>query len=312
MIACAALLGGCYGGERTAGSTEQLVVFHAGSLSVPFREISAAFERKYPHVEVISEAAGSRESARKISDLGRTCDVFGSADYKVVEELLMPEHADFNIRFAANEVAIAYTDNSRLHETINPDNWYEILLRDDVAFGRSDPNRDPCGYRTLMAFQLAEKHYRKPGLAAQLAAKHGMRFVRPKETDLLALLESGEIDYLFIYRSVIEQHGLKTLRLPDSINLSDPEMADYYSQTMVEVTGKRPGESIKLHGEPICYSVTIPKDARNRRMAEAWVSLLLSPEGREIMERNGQSAIFPAKVDGVENLPKSLQKFLVP
>ena len=292
--------------DRTTGD---ITIFHAGSLSLPFKDVSAAFNRKYPDVQVKAEARGTRDCARQISDLGRSCDVFGAADYKVVENLLMPDHADFNIRFATNELAIVYTEKSKLHDEIDADNWRRILLRRDIAFGRSDPNRDPCGYRTCMLFQLAERHYKQPGLAAQLADKDGDRYVRPKETDLLALLESGEIDYLFVYRSVGEQHGLKILRLPDQINLGSPEFEDFYNTAAVKVTGKKPGEFVERLGSAIVYSVTIPRNVKNREMAEAWVSLLLSPAGQEIVENNGQSVIAPAKVDHLDALPKAFRRY---
>lgn len=289
----------------------ELIIFHAGSLSVPFREISNAFHEKYPDVVISAEAAGTRDSARKISELGRRCDVFGAADYVVVRDLLMPEHAGYNIRFATNEMAIAYTEKSRHRQDIDSDNWHIILLRKDVNFGRSDPDRDPCGYRTIMLFQLAEKHYGLPGLAEKLESKHGSRFIRPKETDMLALLEAGEIDYLFIYRSVIEQHGLKMVRLPDEINLSSTEMAEIYGSAQVSVTGKKPGEYITMVGEPIVYSVTIPRSARNPLLAEKWVQFLLSSEGQAIMEEQGQSPIVPARVMGDEKLPASLTRYCI-
>ena len=211
IIAVAAVVVAVWGGVgvyreiTSAAAGGELVIFHAGSLSVPFGEVSAEFEKAHPDISVKAEAAGSRMCARKISDLGRACDVMGSADYKVIANLLMGEHAEFNIRFALNEMAIAYTDESRGSGDITAENWYDILAKDDVAFGRSDPDMDPCGYRTLMVFQLAEKHYEVPGLAAGLQAKD--KHIRPKETDLLALLEAGEIDYVFIYRSVAAQHG---------------------------------------------------------------------------------------------------------
>ncbi len=287
-------------------STE-LTIFHAGSLSVPFREVSALFEQRHPGVTVKPEAAGSRECARKISDLGRSCDVFGSADYKVVENLLMPEHVDFNIHFATNEMAIVYTGKSNRADEINPSNWYEILLRDDVAFGRSDPNSDPCGYRTVMVFQLAEKHYGVPGLAEALAEKHGHKHIRPKETDLLALLEAGEIDYLFIYRSVGQQHGLKIMRLPDEINLRSAELADLYGTATVAVIGQQPGEFITRSGGPIVYSVTIPNSAQNQELAEAYVALLLSAEGQAIMSNCGQEPIVAAQTLQYDRVPARLQ-----
>lgn len=291
------------------GEGRELIVFHAGSLSVPFAELSALFERRNPGVRVKAEAAGSRDCARKISDLGRACDVFGSADYKVVENLLMPEFADFNIRFATNEMAIAYVDASRGAGEIGPDNWYEVLLRPDVTFGRADPNSDPCGYRTAMLFQLAERYYGLPGLAARLSEKHGMRFIRPKETDLLALLEAGEIDYLPIYRSVARQHGLKLVRLPPQVNLGSAALGGLYETARVQVTGKEPGQFITRVGAPIVYSVTIPKDAPSRELAQAYVALLLSPEGQRIMQANGQTPIVPPLTSEPDKVPSSLKAF---
>jgi molybdate/tungstate transport system substrate-binding protein len=288
---------------------ERLTIFHAGSLSVPFRELSALFQQRHPGVEVRAEAAGSRDTARKVSDLGRRCDVLGSADYKVVQNLLVTKHVRFNIRFSTNELVIAYGSRSRHAAEISSRNWHEVLLRGDVAFGRSDPNRDPCGYRSEMLFQLAERHYKRPGLAAKLRGKGGKRFIRPKETDLLALLESGEIDYLFIYRSVAVQHKLKIISLPEAINLRSSALANHYRTARVEVTGKRPGHHITREGEPIVYSVTMPTRALRPDLAEAYIALLLSPVGQALMKRNGQPPLTPPLVDGAAHLPASLKRF---
>ncbi|MBL7221471.1 MAG: tungstate ABC transporter substrate-binding protein WtpA [Phycisphaerae bacterium] len=289
---------------------QYLVIFHAGSLSVPLREVSVEFMKANPHITVRAEAAGSRDCARKISDLKKQCDVMASADYTVVENLLMPEHADFNIRLATNEMAIAYAEKSKHADTITSKNWTDILLADGVIFGRADPNRDPCGYRTVMTIQLAEKKLKRPGLAAEMLNKAGQQ-IRPKETDLLSLLEAGEIDYLFIYRSVARQHKLKTLLLSDEVNLKSPELADLYKTATVKVTGKTPGEFITKTGGPMVYSVTIPKGAPNRKAAEAYVAFLLSDKGKAIMEANGQPSRRPAVTDGFDNLPESLKEFCV-
>ncbi|RLB35213.1 MAG: tungstate ABC transporter substrate-binding protein WtpA, partial [Deltaproteobacteria bacterium] len=72
-------------GPVHAGAKEKLIIFHAGSLSIPFKQISEAFVGTHPNVRVVREAAGSRTCARKISDLGRPCDVMASADYTVIE-----------------------------------------------------------------------------------------------------------------------------------------------------------------------------------------------------------------------------------
>ena len=290
-------------------NSRELIVFHAGSLSVPFRELSELFKREYPDVTVLAEAAGSRDTARKVSDLGRPCDVLGSADYKVIDNLLIPDHAAFNIQFATNEMVIAYTERSKMAERINSDNWTNVLLTQGVTFGRADPNSDPCGYRTIMLFQLAEKRLGREGLAEKLETIHDDRYIRPKETDLLALLEAGEIDYLPIYRSVATQHNLKFIILPDEVNLKNAAYADLYAAAVIEVTGKKPGEFITRRGAPIVYGVTIPVGAPNYDLALAYVELLLSPEGQAVMERNGQIPIVPAIMAELDAVPESLKLY---
>ena len=287
----------------------ELYIIHAGSLSVPFRDVSALFNTKYPNVEVFAEAHGSRDCARKVSDLDLKYDVMGSADYSVIDTLLIPDFTDFNIRFATNEMAIAYTEHSKYADEVSGENWPEILLRDDVAFGRADPNRDPCGYRTVMVFQLAEKHYGPEGLGQALTAKDGMKYIRPKETDLLALLEAGEIDYLFIYRSVAEQHDLNRVLLPHEVNLKAAELAELYATATIELTGREPGTFVTKKGAPMVYGVCIPKNAEHRDLAEAYLEVLLSPAGQAIMEKNGQPSIAPGMTEYYDALPDVLKPY---
>ena len=297
------------GSGRPSG---KLIVFHAGSLAVPFRQIVAAFNKAHPDVNVICEAAGSRACARKIADLGRRCDVIASADYTVIDTLLVPAHARWNIKFAGNEMAIAYHDASRRAGEITRHNWHEILLTDNVAFGRSDPNADPCGYRAVLTARLAEKHYRVDGLARRLLSKD-RRHIRPKETDLLALLEANEIDYLFLYRSVAEQHGLRCLLLPDEVNLKDPRLAALYRTATVEVSGKAPGTVIAKRGEPMVYGVTIPTNAPNPQAATAFVAFLLAEDkGQAIMAANGQPSVVPSPSETFSEIPQPLKQFALP
>ena len=141
--------------------TEELcgvvTIFHAGSLSVPLEAIEKAFEEAHPGVDIQREGAGSQACARKITDLGKPCDIMASADYKVIDKLLIPDFADWNVRFATNQLVLCYTDSSTDADVVNADNWQEILQKEGIVWGHSDPNLDPCGYRSLMVLQLAEK-----------------------------------------------------------------------------------------------------------------------------------------------------------
>ena len=286
-----------------------LIIFHAGSLSVPIKEIAAEFNKIYPNVKILAESAGSVASARKITDLNRPCDIMASADYSVIDKMLIPRYADWDIKFASNEMAIVYSGKSRYADKINSNNWYETLMKPDVAFGRADPNSDPCGYRTVMILQLAEKYYKKPGLAKNIMEKD-KEFNRPKEVDLLALLESESIDYIFIYRSVAIQHNLKYLVLPDQVNLKNPAYASLYATAKVEINGNKPGAKEEMSGEPMIYGVTILKDAPNKAAAEAFVAFLLSKnQGMKIMEKNGQPSVIPMPVQNFDKLPAALKPF---
>ncbi|MEM4248073.1 MAG: tungstate ABC transporter substrate-binding protein WtpA [Candidatus Nanoarchaeia archaeon] len=288
---------------------ERLIVFHAGSLSVPFKKISDEFSKIYPDVDIRLSAAGSRDCARKISDLKLPCDILASADYAVINELLIPQYADWNIKFMANEMSIVYHQKSRRNKEINSTNWYEILMDNSVIYGRSDPNSDPCGYRAIFVMQLAEEYYSKSGLKEAMLKKN-TNFIRPKETDLLALLESGSVDYIFLYRSVAYQHGLNFVKLPDEINLNNPEMAEFYKSAEVELQGKSPGKLITQRGEPIVYGITIPKSASNRCMAIAFVKYLLSPEGQETLKQTGHSPLRTPLCKEKDKLPDELKEFV--
>jgi len=298
--------GAAFADEQISGD---LIVFHAGSLSVPVAEITAAFNKEYPAVRVLTEAAGSRECARKISDLERPCDVLAASDYAVIDTLLIPKYADWNIKFAGNEMTIVYGEGSKHADEITASNWYEILLRDDVAFGRADPNSDPCGYRSVLTMKLAEDFYKQPGLADRLLKKD-LRYMRPKETDLLALLEVKAIDYIFLYRSVANQHGLKWVTLPNEINLKDPKCAERYRTATVELTGDKPGAVMTQRGEPMVYGITIPKNAPNPKAALAFVTFLLEKDkGMAIMEKNGQPSVVPSASEAYDRIPDALKKY---
>ncbi|MGC8865726.1 MAG: extracellular solute-binding protein [Bacteroidales bacterium] len=270
------LLGaGC---QSRSSQKQTLIIFHAGSVSQPVREVSAQFMKLHPGVEILHEAAGSVESARKITDLGKACDIFISADVSVIEKLLWPHYVSQWYGFASNALGLAYTQDSHYSKEIDASNWYEILMRKDVAFARSDPRADPCGYRTLFVWQLAEKYYHQPGLYKNLLKKDE-HLIRPKETDLLALLETRNVDYIFVYQSLALQHGLLFLELPDSLNLSDTKFEALYQTAVVNLSPRVGTDTLRFQGSTILYGVALPENAPNPGLAQEYLRFLLDPDG---------------------------------
>lgn len=292
-----------------AGKDEsRVIIFHAGSLSVPLKQMEKAFEEQFPGIDVRLEGAGSVACARKITDLNRDCDIMASADYTVIDKMLIPEYTSNNIRFANNEMVIAFSDRSERAAEISAESWPDILMDEDVIYGRSDPDSDPCGYRSLMTMKLSDKYYGRNDISESLLNKD-RNMIRPKEVDLVALLQTGVIDYFFIYRSVAEQHKLSYIELPPEINLSSSDFNDIYSEVSVEIKGKSPGETIEMRGGEMTYGITILDNSKDREPVIEFMKFFLGEQGRGIIVKNGQREIYPPLVNNLEALPLSLHHF---
>jgi molybdate/tungstate transport system substrate-binding protein len=297
-----------------AEAKEKVIIFHAGSLTVPFAKMEKIFEESHPDIDILREAGGSTKMARMISELGKPADIMASADFAVIDKTLIPAKADWNIRFTTNQLVLCYTDKSRFANEVSKDNWYEILGRKDVVWGHSDPNLDPCGYRSLMVLQLAEKFYNKAGLYDQLIANRPKANVRPKSVELVSLLKTGNMDYAWEYLSVAVQHELKYITLDEHINLGNYKYDAFHKQATVKVTGKKPGTWMTRTGKSCTYGVTLVKDSPNPKGAVLFLEYLLSPEnGLKILEEMGQPPFVPCRVPTEEvrgKLPEALKKLV--
>ncbi len=325
VVALLALAGGCARQQAPppdmdsspeagqAGPSDEisgkLTVFHAASLARPFEAMEKVLEAEHPQLDVIRESSSSRVACRKLTELGRTCDILASADYLLLRDMMIPDHAEWYLAFARNRVVIAYSDRSTYQNEINADNWYEILLREDVAYGYAEPDQAPVGYRTLLTWKLAEMHYDESGLFEKLKAGAPESNIRPHCNQLIPLVQSLGLDYIFQYQSVARQHNLQFLQLPPEIDLSSEKHADLYSEVSVELSGKTRGETMTRTGAPIVYGITIPADATNNAAAVAFLELLLSERGQQIMDENFQEPIVPALAPDPSALPEELRQY---
>ncbi len=310
LTAITALLLGCTGSggsERGAagqGSAERgggervLVVFNAGSLARPIRAALDTFAA-HEGVRVEQESAGSLETARKLTELGKVPDLIALADAEVFPRYLVPAQVDGYVEFAQNRMVLAYTDRSRFAQEMAPDTWWRILLRPGVETGRSDPHLDPNGYRSMLVWQLAEQYYGEPGLATRLETASPLRNVRPKEADLIGLLQAGEFDYIWSYESIARAIGLRYVRLSPAIDLSSPDSATSYARAAITVRGARAGDSVTFRGAPIVYAFAVPRAAPHPALAARFGAFLLSAEGRAILRREWLDAVDVPVVRGM-------------
>lgn len=279
---------------------KSIVVFHAGSLSPLFKECKAEFEKRYDYT-VLLEASGSVDAARKIVDLNKQCDVIALADALIFESLLQ-KYCDYWIGFAGNEMVLAYSKRSRYARHL-AENWIDALQNHPVTCTRSDPMRDPCGYRTLLLWKLAAKLYNNPQIETICAQRSPQSYMRPKEIDTLALVETDVCDAVWIYKSLAVERNLPFIQFDDRINLSTPQHNTFYQKACVTLK-----DSTEIHtfcGNAIMYGVSIPKNAGNTEGAAAFIRFLLSAEGKQLIQKHGLRSVV--HVSNYTMLPKNLQ-----
>jgi molybdate/tungstate transport system substrate-binding protein len=293
----------------TASPRVTLTIFGAGTLAAPFKQVDAAFSRLHPEVAIQAQFGGSVKMVKQVTELHQIADVVAVADYNVIPKYLFgangsPAFTDWYAGFATNAITFVYTDKSVFADRITPQNWYRLLAQSGVQIGRSNPDTDPSGYQTVQMLELAEKYYDRPGLAAAVLANAPRTNTRDTETELIAALQSGQIDYLAIYLSDARQHGFKYLRLPPQIDLGDAKYSAAYAQASVRTANGL------LTGKPIVYAVTIPKNAAHPEVAGAFLQFLLGPEGQAVMKGSGFGTLAPAYANDVGKVPASLRSLV--
>ncbi|HUW65336.1 MAG TPA: extracellular solute-binding protein [Spirochaetia bacterium] len=312
VLTLVAGLAGC-GSQPAAQAPAKttLTLYGAGTLAKPFKAVITAFEAQNPGVTFQDQYGGSVAMAKKITDLHQPADLLAVADYHVIPKYLFGQngkksYADWYAGFAANAITFTYTAKSKGASQINDQNWYQVLAQPGVQIGRSNPDTDPSGYQTLQMLQLAEQYYNKPGLSSSILTNAPKTNIRDTETELLGALQSGQIDYLAIYRSDAIQNKLEYLKLPDQINLSNPtDAAGYAKVTAATKNGNLPGA-------PIIYAITVTKDSPNQAMAAKFVDFLVSPAGQQIMNNNGFQALNPAPAFNHNLAPADVQQATTP
>ena len=338
LLSCVVVFTAC-SGNGTKKST--LVVLEADSLMVPFAQIQTAFEQANPDINVELEPFGSIQAIRQVTELGQQADIVAVADSSLIPMMMYrtkmsngEPYANCDIESNTNQLVLAYTSTSKYADEINSGNWYRIISRPDVALGFTDPRIDSVGYRTLMGLGLASAYYNDPTLVQDAVGSHfsmpitadtengtttisvpelleptdSHLVLRNVDMELLALLQSGNIDYTLDYKSVVIQDGLNYLELPPEINLGDVSDAAGYQKVTVNMDYQRfASVSPVFEGLPIIYGVTIPNNAQNTTAAIKFIQFILGAEGQKIFKNCNQTELIPPMCDNVSALPGALK-----
>ena len=320
----------------------RIKVFCAGSLLYPMNQVAEAFMEDNPGYEVEVEGHGSIQVIRHPTELDDPVDVLLVADYSLIPVMMYDAplpHGDGNftdwyIRFAGNEIVLAYTDDSLYSDEVNATNWHEVVARPDVRIAFSNPIIDALGYRGLQIMQLAENYYGESHLfedgvgshfdpeietvdtvdrtyifvPEQLKPEGGKVSVRASSIQIMPLLESGSVDYTFLYLSNAKQYGVRYIELPPEINMGHPEHDEYYAKAYLRFQHAR-FQSIGLdrEGKTIYYGLNIPGNAPEPEAAEVLADYLLGGRGREIFLELSHPVFEPCYTDNLDGVPDRLK-----
>jgi molybdate/tungstate transport system substrate-binding protein len=299
--------------QRQFAGKKPVLVLYAGSLTTVMEEgVGPAFQQETGYL-YRGEGQGSMGAANMIRDRLRTPDIFISADPAVNDRLLIgPANHDlvrWYVAFASAELVLGYNPRSKFAADFaaaraGRKNWYDVLAMPGVKFGRTDPELDPKGYRTLFLFSLADNFYRRPGISALLGHPENPAQIFP-EPELLARMEAGQVDAGIFYRPEVLAHHIPFITLPPQLNQSDPALAALYARQSFSDS-----DGITVHGSPILFTVTIPVDAPNPNGARQFVMFLLSPQGRDRLHSAGFNSV-PVKAAGdIGQIPPAIRRLV--
>ena len=259
-----------------SASPNPLILFSADAYVNESTALESGFTTQTGTPMATPVGAGASTLAANIK-AGDPVSVFLSVSRSAVEgPALGSEFPGWAIAFAADQIGIAYTSTSTTtsaakavlsaYNAATSTNitsaWYDFfnnLTSGQIKVGMSNPNDDPAGFRAWMVLQLAGIAY-NGGLSGQqyfvnrMISNHG-NVTAASAAALVPALETGQINFLFIYKSDIASEGLNLIQLRGGVNLGVPSYNSFYSQaTYMTSGGLEKGAAIVLW-------LTVPKDS---------------------------------------------------
>jgi len=249
----------------TLGATSALApvtVLYAGSLVTPM-EGPVADALRSAGVDFHGEPGGSKKLANFIAAGVRSPDVFISVDPSLVAGL--GSRVASSVTFAQTSLGIAWSDKSHFASVLasvqtGKTTLLNALETPGLRIGRTDPQLDPKGVYTIAAM----KEFAGPQEEQRLLGSDGNPDQIFPEEDLLARVETGEIDAGFFYRTEAIARHYRFVPLPAGA------------------------------ASRISYALAVMRDAPHPEQAKFFADFILHGKGREVLEAAGLEYVIPA------------------
>jgi molybdate/tungstate transport system substrate-binding protein len=279
----------------TAADAATLNVTYAGSMGVVMEKALGPAFAKANDVAYQGQGRGAYAMAHLIMSKQVPADVFVSITPGPMDLLQKAGLVETAVPVASTSMVIAYNPKGKYGEafkaaaagTAGAEPWWKILETPEFKFGRTDPIGDPQGQNIIFTMLLAEKYYKQPKLeqtALGDVLNHDQVFM---EGNMLARLEAGQIDASSGYKSAVLSAHMPFVELPDEINLSNPNEADaWYNTVSFKATGTD-GKEQTLTPQPLVFYAAVLKNAPDPDAAKKFIAFMQSADGQKLFADNG-------------------------
>jgi molybdate transport system substrate-binding protein len=224
-----------------------LSVYAASSLTEAFTELETVFESAHPGVDVAVTFAGSQVLRLQIEQ-GAQADVFAAANVDHMQALVDSGLVVESQTFAHNDlVVITPLDNPGSIQEFG-----DIAHAERIVLGTANTPVGEYAREVLSRGNTVyEEGFEAIVISRVVSEDTNVRLARAK-------IEMGEADAAIVYRTDAgSSERVRVVEIPGTVN-------------------------VLAH-----YPIGVLADAPNRDAAEAWVALIMSVEGRSVLERHG-------------------------
>jgi molybdate/tungstate transport system substrate-binding protein len=272
-------------------SPSPLISFSADAYSAETTGLLNGFSQSTGLPVAPVKSGGSFADANQIA-AGAPDDVFVSVALSATgPKYLKNLSSNWAVGFASDQVVIAYS-NATFSSSGKPiiglgntaaasnttSDWnafFTSLTSGNVKTGIADPVADPAGLRGWLSLEAAGFLYSNGNQSAfvspLLHAKGNVTGTHAAA--LVAPLESGQIQFLFIYKSAAVIDHLGFLQLDSHVNLGSPSLGSFYSKISYKDSAG------VTAGAPIILCITVPLSSVNSAEALQFVQYVIRNAG---------------------------------
>ena len=307
--------------SSTTMPSSPLILYSADAYVAESTVLENAFTSSTGVTMAPPKSAGSLLLAQQISQ-GNPVSVFISVARPAVQPLYLGnESSGWAIAFASDQMALAYSNASLQNSAANSilttytsatalntteawNSFFANITSGSVKIGIGNPNADPAGYRAWIVLEAASQAYAQNSsfFGNRIIANNG-NVTAASAADLVGPLETGQIQFLFIYKSAAIAHKLNYLELPDQVNLGNPKYSQFYSKFSYQLSkGVQKGALIALY-------ITVPIDSTDTADSLHFVVFVVK-NSPTLLSPFGLVPMTPARLYNSTVIPEPLQELV--